>query len=103
VFGGDDSQVETDHADGCEECESGPLTWRERPQPGCRVLSGEGEQQQAGEAVAQELAARVRVVAENAVGGEGRADEDAGEGGKWGAAGGGCGHEGDARERDGPV
>ena len=102
AFGGDDGKVEADHADSREQGETGPLACRERAQPGLLVLAGEREEQQAGEAVAQELAARVRVVAQDAVRAEGRADEDAGEGGERGAAGGGGGHGSDARESGGP-
>ncbi|GGX28871.1 hypothetical protein GCM10010383_69300 [Streptomyces lomondensis] len=99
---GDDGQVEAHHADRCEQGETDPLTGREGPQPGGRAPPGHGEQQQAGQSVAQELAARVRVVAEEAVGGEGPSDEDTGERGEQGSARGGV-HAGDARQPCGPV
>lgn len=102
-LGGDHSQVEADHADGGEHHESGPLTGRERAQPGRGVTPGQRDEQEAGEGVAQELTAGVRVVAEEAVGGEGSSDEDAGERGEEGSArrGGGV-HGSDARKRSGP-
>lgn len=103
AFGGQDGQVETDHADGGEHCEARPLTGRERPQPGSGAAAGERDQQHAGERVAQELAAGVRVVAEQAVGGEGSSDEDTGERGEQGAARGGGVHGSDARNGGGPV
>lgn len=102
TFRRDDGHVEADHADGREQREAGPLPGRECPQPGRRAAPHQRHEQQAGEAVAQELAARVRVVAQDAVGGEGRADEDAGECGEERSAGGGGVHGNDARERGGP-
>lgn len=101
-LGGDDGQVEADHADGGEDDEAGPLTPGERAQPGRGAPSGERDEQETGEAVAQELAAGVRVVAEQAVGGEGSSDEDAGERGEEGTAHGGGVHGSDARNRRGP-
>lgn len=103
AFGGDDGQVEADHADGRQQPEAEPPAKAERAQPRTGVPSGERGEQQAGERVAQELAAGVRVVAQDAVGGEGPADEHTGEGGEEGAAGGGGFHDRDARKRRGPV
>lgn len=103
AFGRDDGQVEADHPDCGEQGETGPLAGREQPQPRRRSRPGQREQQQTGEAVAQELAARVRVVAKDAVRGEGPADEDTGERGEEGSAGGGGVHGSDARQRRGPV
>lgn len=103
VFGGDDGQVEADHADGRQQPEAEPLASAERAQPQAGVPSGERGEQQAGERVAQELAAGVRVVAEDAVGGEGPADEHTGDGGEDGPAGCGGFHDRDARKRRGPV
>lgn len=102
ALGGDHSQVEADHADGGEYYEAGPLTGRERAQPGRGATPGQRDQQEAGEGVTQELAAGVRVVAEEAVGGEGSPDEDAGERGEQGSARGGGVHGTDARKRSGP-
>jgi hypothetical protein len=102
ALGGDHGEVEADHADRREHDEAGPLTRRERAQPGRGVPPGEGDEQETGEAVAKELAAGVRVVAEEAVGGEGPADEDAGERGEKGSARGGGVHGSDVRKRRGP-
>ncbi|GAA4053944.1 hypothetical protein GCM10022233_26670 [Streptomyces shaanxiensis] len=103
ALGRDDGQVEADHAHGRQRRETDPLTRGERPQPGRGVTSGQGDEQETGEGVAQELAAGVRVLAEQAVGGEGASDEDAGEGGEEGTACGGGVHGSDARNRRGPV
>ncbi|GAA2479216.1 hypothetical protein GCM10010276_14680 [Streptomyces longisporus] len=103
ALGRDDGQVEADHADGGEQGEAGPLAGREPPQPRRRSRAGQGQKQQTGEAVAEELAARVRVVAEDAVRGEGPAHEHTGEGGEEGSSGGGGVHGSDARQRRGPV
>ncbi|BBC38219.1 hypothetical protein SGFS_095130 [Streptomyces graminofaciens] len=103
AFGGEDGEVEADHADGRDEGEPGPLPCGQTPQRCRAAAADEREQQDAGQGVAEELAARVRVVAEDAVGGEGGADEDAGERGEEGAAGGGGVHDGDARKAGGPV
>ncbi|GAA0296313.1 hypothetical protein GCM10009540_14320 [Streptomyces turgidiscabies] len=109
MFGGDDGQVEADHTDGREQRETDPLAGAERPQRGAAAPADQRQEQQTGQAVAQELAARVRVVAEDAVGGEGAADEDGGQGGEKGPARGGdvggAGdgvHAGDARQCGGP-
>ncbi|GHA37387.1 hypothetical protein GCM10010372_41900 [Streptomyces tauricus] len=103
VLRGDDGEVEADHADGREQRETCPLTGRQRPQ-GCRAApSDQRQEQQAGEAVPHELAARVGVVAEDAVGGEGAADEDGCEGREQGPAGGGDVHGSDAMKEGGPV
>lgn len=102
AFGGDDGQVEADHADGRQQREAQPLAGAERAQPQAGVPSGERGEQQAGQRVAQELAAGVRVVAQDAVGGEGPADEHTGECGEGSAAGGGF-HDRDAKKRRGPV
>ncbi|GAA3836614.1 hypothetical protein GCM10022403_081480 [Streptomyces coacervatus] len=103
ALGRDHRQVEADHADGGEQRETGPLAGREQPQPRRRSRAREWDEQQTGEAVAQELAARVRVVAQDAVRGEGPADQDTGECGEEGSAGGGGVHGSDARQRGGPV
>ncbi|KUL80041.1 hypothetical protein ADL34_03870 [Streptomyces sp. NRRL WC-3605] len=103
TFGGEDGEVETEHADGGEHPEARPLADGERAQPRGGAAPGERDQQQAGERVAQELAARVGVVAEQAVGGEGSSDEDAGERGEQRAARGGGVHGSDARKGGGPV
>ena len=103
AFGRDHGEVEPDHADSREQREPGPLGRRQGAQ-GCRAApADQGQEQQTGEAVADELAARVRVVAQDAVGGEGASDEDAGEGGEQGTAGGGGGHARDAMKNGGPV
>lgn len=102
ALGGDDGHVEANHADGGEQCEAAPRAGPERPQPGRGASPGEGQEQQAGESVAEELTARVRVVAKLAVGGEGRADEDTGEPCEQRSAGGGV-HGSDARKGGGPV
>ncbi len=100
--GGEDGQVEADHAKGREQGEAGPLAGCEPAQAFGRPPAGEREQQETGQSVAQALAARIRVVTEQAVGGEGAADEHAGERGEQGAATGRV-HDGDVRERGGPV
>ncbi|KUL33199.1 hypothetical protein ADL12_22025 [Streptomyces regalis] len=102
ALGGDDGQVEADHADGREHREAGPLTGGECPQPGRGVPPRQRDEQETGEAVAQELTACVRVVAKEAVGGEGPSDEDTGERGEKGTARGGGVHGSDARKRRGP-
>jgi hypothetical protein len=102
ALGGDDGQVEADHAYSREQRQPGPPAGREPAQALRRPAAGEREEQHSGQSVAQELAARVRVVAEQAVGGEGASDEHAGECGEQGAATGGV-HDGDARDRGGPV
>lgn len=74
AFGRDHGEVEADHSDGSEQREPCPLGRRQSAQ-GCRAApSDQGQEQQKGEAVADELAARVRVVAQDAVGGEGASD-----------------------------
>ncbi|GDY67344.1 hypothetical protein SAV14893_067370 [Streptomyces avermitilis] len=103
ALGGDHGEVEADHADGREGGQTYPLTGREAAQRRRAAPADQGQEQQAGEAVAQELAARVRVVAEDAVGGEGASDEDTGEGGEQSPAGGGRVHDGDATNGTGPV
>lgn len=53
----------------------------QEPQRGeAAAASEQGKQEEAGGRIAQRLAARVRVVTEQAVGGEGGADEGVGEG-----------------------
>lgn len=99
---GEHGEVEADHADGRDERESPPLADREPPQRGGRAPADEGQQKDTGEAVAQELAARVRIVAQDAVGGEGTSDEDTGEGGEQRAPGGGGVHDYDAMNGRGP-
>lgn len=102
ALGGEDRQVEADHPDGGEQGQPQPRARPQPPQPLRRVSPDERHEQQAGQSVAEELAARVGVVAQHAVGGEGRADEDVGERGQQGAAGGGRVHEDDARNPGGP-
>ncbi|GHD44744.1 hypothetical protein GCM10010317_018220 [Streptomyces mirabilis] len=103
AFGGDHGEVEADHADGREQREAPPPACREPPQR-CRATpSDQRQEQHAGETVAKELTPRVRVVAQDAVGGEGASDEDAGEGGEQRPAEGGGVHDGDATKGGGPV
>lgn len=102
VFGGDHGEVEADHADRREQREAYPLAQCQHAQRGRAAPSDQGQEQQEGEAVAQELAARVRIVAEDAVGGEGSSDEDGGEGGEQGPARGDV-HTSDAMKDGGPV
>ncbi|GGX68065.1 hypothetical protein GCM10010515_39620 [Streptomyces fructofermentans] len=102
MFGGDHREVEADHADGGEQREAHPLTPPQRAQRGGATAADQGQQQDAGQGVAQELAARVRVVAQHAVRREGASDEDAGEGGQQHAARGGV-HGRDAMDHGGPV
>ncbi len=101
AFGGDHGEVEADHADGREEREPYPLTRHQSAQGRRAAPSDQGQEQQTREAVAQELTTRVRIVAQDAVGGEGASDEDAGEGGEQGSAGGGV-HGCDAMKGGGP-
>jgi hypothetical protein len=102
-LGGENREVEAEHADGRDQREESPLAGREPPQRGAAAPADEGQQKDTGEAVAQELAARVRVVAKDAVGGEGSSDEYTGEGGERGTPGGGGVHESDATNGRGPV
>jgi hypothetical protein len=106
-FGGalrrEDRQVEADHAHAREQREAGPEAGRERPQPRRGVPAGQRDEQQEGQAVAEELAAGVRVFTEDAVGGEGPSDEDTGERGEQGSPHGGGVHGHDARNYGGPV
>lgn len=103
TFGGEHREVEADHADGREQREAPPLACREPAQRRRATPADQRQQQDAGETVAEELAARVRVVTQDAVGGEGASDEDAGEGGERRAPSGGGVHDGDAMKRHGPV
>ncbi|GAB2964899.1 hypothetical protein GCM10023080_027730 [Streptomyces pseudoechinosporeus] len=102
AFGGEHGEVEADHADGRDQREPYPLSYRQPAQGRHAASADQGQEQQTGEAVAQELAARVRVFAQDAVGGEGASDKDAGQGGEQGTAGGGV-HGGDAMNATGPV
>lgn len=102
AFGGEHGEIEADHADGRDQRQPYPLAGGQRAQGRRATTADEGQEQQTGESVAQELAARVRVFAQDAVGGEGASDEDAGQGGEQGAAGGGV-HGGDAMDPTGPV
>ncbi len=79
-FRGQDGHVEADHAHGRKEGEASPLTARQPPQGGGPASAEPGQKEQAGQSVADELAAGVRVVAQQTVGGEGAPDEEAGEG-----------------------
>ncbi len=82
ALGGEHGDVEADHADRREQPEPHPQTYGE-PAQGCHAAPAEErEQEEARQAVAEELATRVGVVAQNAVGGERAADEDAGESGE---------------------
>ncbi len=103
ALGGQDRHIEADHPDRRQQPEPPPLTGRERAHPAQGAGSGQRDEEQTGEAVPEELATRVRIVAEHAVGGEGGADEDAGERGEQGAARGGGVHENDVRKSGGPV
>jgi hypothetical protein len=103
AFRGEDGQIEADHADAGEQRQTEPVAERKRPQAGRRSRPGQRDEQDEGQAVAQKLAARVRVVAEDAVGGEGPSDEDAGERGEESSTRGGGVHARDAREDSGPV
>ncbi len=75
-----DGQVEADHPDGRQEGEPSPLAARQPPQDGGRASPQPEQQEQARHSVADELTTGVRIVAEQAVGGEGAPDEEAGEG-----------------------
>jgi hypothetical protein len=103
ALGGEHREVEADHADGRDQREAPPPAACEPPQRGGTAPAHEGQQKGTREAVAQELTARVRVVAKDAVGREGSSDEDAGEGGEERAPDGGGVHEGDATNGPGPV
>ncbi|GAA1927619.1 hypothetical protein GCM10009837_61280 [Streptomyces durmitorensis] len=103
AFGGQDRQVEADHADSGEDRKTPPLAPRQTAERRRGAPPEQRQEQQAGQAVAQELAARVRIVAQEAVGCEGAAYEEAGEGREQGPA---CEvrvHVPDARKRSGPV
>ncbi|OAR27255.1 hypothetical protein A8W25_03055 [Streptomyces sp. ERV7] len=82
ALGGQHRQVEAHHADGGDQREPPPLRRAEAAERGGAAPADQREQQQAREAVAQGLTTRVRIVAEDAVGGEGPADEEAGDGGE---------------------
>lgn len=71
---GEHREVESDHPDGRQQGEPPPLTPGEMAQRRRGALAEQGHQKQAGEGVPEELAARVRVVPEEAVGREGGAD-----------------------------
>lgn len=103
ALGSEHRQVEADHADGRDQREPAPLAGREPPQRGGTAPADEGQQKDAGEAVTQELATRVRIVAQETVGGEGPSDEDTGEGGEQRAPGGGGVHDRHAMNGRGPV
>jgi hypothetical protein len=103
ALGGEHREVEPDHADGRDQREAPPLADRQPPQRGGAAPADEGQQKDTGEPVAQELAPRVRIVAHDAVGGEGTSDEDTGEGGEQRAPGGGGVHDSDAMNGRGPV
>lgn len=102
ALGGEHREVEADHPDGRKQGEPPPSTAGEVAQRSRAAPAEERQQKQAGEGVAEELAARVRVVAQDAVGGEGGADEDAGEGGRQGPSDRVRVHGPDARESGGP-
>jgi hypothetical protein len=82
ALGGEHGEVEADQADGGQGGEADPRGGGQ----GVGTPVHHGQEEQAGEPPAEDLAARVRAGAEDAVGGEGGADEDAGEGREEGAA-----------------
>lgn len=82
AFRGEDGQVEADHSYGGEQGDPAPLAAGQFPQRCGAAAAEEGQEEQAGKAVADCLAPRVRIVAEDTVGGEGTADQDTGEGGE---------------------
>lgn len=99
---GEHREVEADHPDGRQQGEPPPLAPGEVAQGRRAAPAEQRQQKQAGEGVPEELAARVGVVPEDAVGGEGGADEDAGEGGRQGPSDRVRVHGPDAREDGGP-
>ncbi|GHG08412.1 hypothetical protein GCM10018791_21490 [Streptomyces zaomyceticus] len=101
-LGGEDRQIEADHADAREGGEPQPVTGGQGPQRGEPAPAEQREEEQAGGSVPQGLAARVRVGAEQAVRGEGGADEGVGEGHEEDPAQGVRVHASDARKRRGP-
>jgi len=103
AFGGEHAQVEADHADRREHAEPHPPAGAEAAQGSQAPSPDQRQQQKAGESVAQELTAPVRVVAEDAVGGEGTPDEDTGQGGEQGSADAGDIHGTDRRNCTGPA
>lgn len=82
AFGGQHRQVEAHHADGGDQRQPAPTGRAETAQRGRSAPAEQREQQQSGQSVAEGLAARVRIAAEDAVGGEGPADQEAGDGGE---------------------
>ncbi len=106
LFGRQDRQVEPDHAHGGEQDDPPPLATGEASEPsrrGVGVAAKERDEQQRGETVAERLAARERIVAEDAVGREGCPHQHTREGREEGPAQRGCVHGADARVGDGPV
>lgn len=117
AFGSQDGQVEAHHPDGGECSQAAPLPVGELSRSGRRRSAAspveERQEQYGRQSVAQRLATGVRIVAEHAVGGEGRADQGAGESGeqrsahggraKPGSARGGWVHADDARFPGGPA
>ena len=103
ALGGEDRQVEADHPHGGEEGQPEPGAHAEDTQPLRRAGPDERQEQETGQCLADELAARVGIAAQHAVGGEGTSDEDVGERGQSGAACGGRVHGDDARNAGGPV
>jgi hypothetical protein len=101
-LGGEDGEVEADHADGRERGEPQPVAGGQEPQRGEPVTAEQREEEQACGAVPKGLSTRVRVGAEQAVGGEGGTDEGVGEGHQEDPAQGVRVHASDARERCGP-
>ncbi|WP_442806830.1 hypothetical protein [Streptomyces sp. NBC_01750] len=104
AFRGQDRQIETDHADDGEQGEPDPLRQEEGAQRRqARAAAEQRQEEQAGEGVAQRLAAGTGIVAEDAVGGEGGAHEEIGHGDEQRRAQRVHVHGGDARERGGPA
>lgn len=106
LFGSQDRQVEPDHAHGGEQREPPPLASGDTAEPrrrGAGVAPQQRDEQERCETVAKGLAARERVVAEDAVGREGCPHQHAREGREESPAQRGCVHGGDARVGDGPV
>ncbi|GGY28250.1 hypothetical protein GCM10010299_38190 [Streptomyces tanashiensis] len=102
-LGGEDGEVEADHADGRQGGQPQPVTGGQEPQRSESAAAEQREEEQTGGAVAERLPTRVRVGAEQAVGGEGGTDEGVGEGHQEDPAQGVRVHASDARKRRGPV
>lgn len=79
-FRSQNRHVETDHPHGREKREAAPLAGAQASQRPRAARAQQGDEKQTREAVADELASQVWVVAQHTVGGEGAADEETGEG-----------------------